>query len=267
MIKTCFEPLRALGEAEFEAACRAELLSSRLSDLVPLPQAPDEHGERLPPDEHGERLHEWIKLLDTTHKGYVSKQDIVHATHACGIEPTRPDITAVVSLPSPLLRASASLELFGDLGCPFDTAKERLSYYRAEKVQLRPDGFVYMPQRRYFVLRLFSYLVPFAAVLLQHKFAARCTPEEQSLWGALRVCGYVTTFTMFCMVTQIITVAGGWTSTITLSEILTIQACLVGVVCMFHPNLHRNRNSNAIQTTNISTALISLAHRGNRGGP
>lgn len=221
MIKTCFEPLRALGEAEFEAACRAELLSSRLPDKPVGPQAQDEHPESL---------HEWIQLLDKTQKGYVSKQDIVQAAHACGLEPTPQEMSTVTSISSPLLRASSSLELFGDLGCPFDIAKERLSYYRAEKVQLRPDGFVYMPQRRYYWLRFLSYLVPFASVLLQHKTAARSTPEEKSMWAALLIMGYTTTIMSFFMMAQIALAAGGLTSTITLTEILTIQASLVGVV-------------------------------------
>jgi hypothetical protein len=150
-----------------------------------------------------------------------------------GLDITPSEMSSVCDLETSDLRASASLQLFTRLGCPFDVSEDLIKYYRQHKHQPRPDGFKYMEERAYFWARLVGYLVPFAALYYQPSMVPgqNGTPFEQSVYRLTTGLGYATAAIAIAMLAQFgIIGAGITTDAVSIFEVLTIHSGLVGLV-------------------------------------
>mmetsp|Transcript_1566 Transcript_1566/g.2759 ORF Transcript_1566/g.2759 Transcript_1566/m.2759 type:complete len:597 (+) Transcript_1566:198-1988(+) len=144
--------------------------------------APEGKSTTLEPDiSASKRL---VQLLDYDKKGFISEDNIYNTCFAVGLDLSVSDMRAITDV-EPKGRAEAFMKVLSDYRLSIDEVEELVDFFVRTRRQRRPDKFVYMKRREFFVKRFLALYIPGLAFRLSH-FFPRLTPYEEGTYAIMQ---------------------------------------------------------------------------------
>lgn len=136
---------------------------------------------------------DWLKLLDTAHKGYISRVDVHRLIWSIGFNPTEEELIPVFAelnrppsaSPPPTRELTALLNSYD---VSYESAHELFNHYLRNQLPFRPDAFKFATIRQVFwhsALRTHS--PPYSYFGFPARFIPRYTPYEIGVSDIVKV--------------------------------------------------------------------------------
>lgn len=155
------------------------------------------------------------------------------AFHACGVEPSRTELSGVLQLVPVADRAGRSLQLLDSMGVSLDSADELIAHWRRTSMQARPDNYRHVPFQTFFRARLLAYVVPFAAFgdAIKNAVPPNYSPVERSYYHIVKWSLATTTaVVMLILMSALALCASNAAVSHSVSEIASIILIVIGSV-------------------------------------